>query len=76
MAWPTCLEGLDGKPTCSGTYDITKEKSRVAKEKSLFIFFDTYNITKGRSIVAKEKRLLIFFNILITLILVGSIRWC
>jgi len=37
--WPTCLKGLEGRPTCYGTYDITKERSRVAKEKRLFIFF-------------------------------------
>jgi len=38
-AWSTCLKGLDAKPTCSNTYDITKGRSRVAKEKRLFIFF-------------------------------------
>jgi len=31
-----CLKGLDGRPACSTTYDITKESSRVAKEKRLF----------------------------------------
>ena len=35
-AWRMCLKGLDGRPACSTTYDITKESSRVAKEKRLF----------------------------------------
>jgi len=31
----TCLKWLDGRSACSATYDITKGRSRVAKEKKL-----------------------------------------